>query len=76
MGYGGSMRAAAAQALWLIANNRPITMAQCGALFLSDNSSEFLRLRGRHIACAALLSRFSARGAARRAPRPGHPGHP
>eukprot|EP00966_Prymnesium_polylepis_P164151 3795704-Prymnesium_polylepis.1 len=40
MGYGGSMRAAAAQALWLLANNRPITMAQCGALFLSVNSSD------------------------------------
>ena len=40
MGYGGSMRSAAAQALWLLANDRPISMAQCGALFLSDNSSD------------------------------------
>ena len=75
MGYGGSMRAAAAQALWLLANNRPITMAQCGALFLSDNSSDSAGGTSHAQRYYHDLPRAEQRGARAAQSTPGTPSH-
>mmetsp|Transcript_60604 Transcript_60604/g.180248 ORF Transcript_60604/g.180248 Transcript_60604/m.180248 type:complete len:263 (+) Transcript_60604:188-976(+) len=69
------MRAAAAQALWLLANNRPITMAQCGALFLSDNSSDSAGGTSHAQRYYQDLPRAEQRGARAAQSTPGTPSH-